>query len=423
MASNLENTFRKIKDTTNDFVKSCVMELKCKVQNYEWGKLGTDSTVAKLFSSANPDITIDSGKPYAELWMGTHPNGPSIIIERNILLSEYLKDNHDAVGPDVKKKFGITVPFLLKVLSIRKALSIQAHPTKDHAHQLHSNFPDMYKDPNHKPELAIALTPFEALCGFRPIDQIKEYLKKLPELAQVLSKETLNAFLHGDGNDLKEIFQSLMTCDKHKIALSLQNFLSRLEKEDNNSQKSLLFPLIQRLHKDFTGDVGCWSPFFMNYITLQPGQAIFLKPNLPHAYLSGDCVECMACSDNVVRAGLTPKHIDVPTLVEMLDYTSYDKQELLFMPHLEDENSCIWRPPVPDFAIIKIRVQSGDSYNTIVRHSPSIIIIISGQGEASDTEPVRAKPGVVLFLKASRQLTLTPSDGFHIEAYQAICNV
>lgn len=106
------------------------MELQCKVQNYEWGKLGTDSTVAKLFSSANPDVTIDSGKPYAELWMGTHPNGPSIIIERNILLSEYLKDNHDAVGPDVKKKFGITVPFLLKVLSIRKALSIQAHPTK-----------------------------------------------------------------------------------------------------------------------------------------------------------------------------------------------------------------------------------------------------------------------------------------------------
>lgn len=106
------------------------MELQCKVQNYEWGKLGLDSTVAKLLSSAHPDIAIDPSKSYAELWMGTHPNGPSIIIDRDVQLSEYIKDNHDAIGPEVKKKFGVGVPFLFKILSIRKALSIQAHPKK-----------------------------------------------------------------------------------------------------------------------------------------------------------------------------------------------------------------------------------------------------------------------------------------------------
>lgn len=106
------------------------MELQCKVQNYEWGKLGLDSTVAKLVSSANPDIAIDPMKPYAELWMGTHPNGPSLIIDRDVLLSEYIKDNLDAIGPAVRKKFGVAVPFLFKILSIRKALSIQAHPNK-----------------------------------------------------------------------------------------------------------------------------------------------------------------------------------------------------------------------------------------------------------------------------------------------------
>lgn len=110
------------------------MELQCKVQNYDWGKLGTDSIVAKLLSSGNPNVEIDSAKPYAELWIGTHPNGPSLIVERGILLSEYLKDNHDAIGPDVKRKFGISIPFLLKVLSIRKALSIQAHPAKVRKH-------------------------------------------------------------------------------------------------------------------------------------------------------------------------------------------------------------------------------------------------------------------------------------------------
>lgn len=106
------------------------MELQCKVQNYDWGKVGTASTVARLLGSADSNAVIDDAKPYAELWIGTHPNGPSLIIERDILLSEYIKDNHDAIGPDVKSKFGVSVPFLLKILSIRKALSVQAHPTK-----------------------------------------------------------------------------------------------------------------------------------------------------------------------------------------------------------------------------------------------------------------------------------------------------
>ncbi|PZC86053.1 hypothetical protein B5X24_HaOG213011 [Helicoverpa armigera] len=417
------------------------MELQCKVQNYDWGKLGLESTVAKLLSSAHPDIAIDQSKPYAELWMGTHPNGPSMIIERGVLLSEYIKDNLDAIGPE------------------------------EHAEELHKNFPDMYKDPNHKPELAIALTPFEALCGFRPLVEIQNFLKTQQE--------------QGDSQIvLKPVFHSLMTSDKAVVASTLKTLLERLEKEDEPTQSSLLYPLLKRLHADFPGDVGCLSPYFMNYMLLNPGQAIFLKPNLPHAYLSGDCVECMACSDNVVRAGLTPKHIDVPTLVDMLDYSSYAQEQLLFNPQLEDCNSCVWRPPVPDFAVVRIKdkgiinqtkgmikyidvptlvdmldyssyaqeqllfnpqledcnscvwrppvpdfdvvrikVESGDSYNTQNRSSPSLIIITSGQGEACDTEPIAAKPGVVIFLKASRQLTLTPAEGHHLEVYQAICNV
>lgn len=106
------------------------MELKCKVQNYEWGRLGKESTVAKLLSSADQMEAIDPSKPYAELWIGTHPNGPALITERDVLLSEYIKDNVDAIGPAVRKHFGVAVPFLLKVLSVRKALSIQAHPKK-----------------------------------------------------------------------------------------------------------------------------------------------------------------------------------------------------------------------------------------------------------------------------------------------------
>ncbi|XP_031770343.1 mannose-6-phosphate isomerase isoform X2 [Galleria mellonella] len=405
------------------------MELQCKVQNYEWGKRGLNSTVAKLIASADANSVIESNKPYAELWMGTHPNGPSLIIERDVLLSEYIKDNQDAIGPVVKKKFGIQVPFLLKVLSIEKALSIQAHPNKEHAEQLHQSFPERYTDPNHKPELSIALTPFEALCGFRLLPQIQTFLSKLPELTQILPQDAVDAILAHEeqGNSdkvLKQVIKALMLCDKTAIANSLKNLLARLENEDLETQSALLYPLVRRLHQDYPGDVGCWAPYFMNYMQLRPGQAIFLKSNLPHAYISGDCVECMACSDNVVRAGLTPKPIDIETLIEMLDYSSYAQEQLLFNPHMEDANSCIWRPPVADFAVVKIRVESdGEPYNTIIRPSPSLIIITSGSGEVCDTLPITAKPGVVVFLKASRQLTLTPANRDHIEAYQAICNV
>ncbi|XP_013139776.1 PREDICTED: mannose-6-phosphate isomerase [Papilio polytes] len=402
------------------------MELQCKVQNYDWGKLGHESKVAMLLSSSNMSAQIDSDKPYAELWMGTHVNGPSLIIERNVLLSEYIKDNVDAIGPLVQKKFGVSVPFLLKVLSIRKALSIQAHPNKEHAEQLHTQFPEMYKDPNHKPELAIVLTPFEALCGFRPISEIKEFLTKLPELTGILSKDSLHGILNYEDGDstliLKNVFDSLMSCDKTIVAKSLEDYYKRLSSADETVKSALLFNTLHKLYSEFPGDVGCYAPYLMNLMHLRPGQAIFLKPNLPHAYLSGDCVECMACSDNVVRAGLTPKHIDLPTLTHMLDYNSYTPQQMLFNPQIEDENSCIWRPPVPDFAVVKIKVLNGDSYNTIIRASPSIIIFISGAGEACDTEPIAVKPGTVLFLKASRQLTVTPNTD-HLEAYQAICNV
>ncbi|CAG9787302.1 unnamed protein product [Diatraea saccharalis] len=401
------------------------MELQCQIQNYDWGKLGPQSMVATLTSSANSNYVIDPLKPYAELWIGTHPNGPSLIIDRGILLSEYIKDNLDAIGPVVRNKFGVAVPFILKILSIRKALSLQAHPNKDHAEELHKSFPEMYKDPNHKPELAIALTPFEALCGFRSLADIKMYLERIPELAMILSADSIaNLMANSNEEALKAVFESLMTTSSEKVADSLDKFLSRMKREDASTKESLMISLIQRLHKDYPGDVGCWAPYFMNYMILSPGQAIFLKPNLPHAYLSGDCVECMACSDNIVRAGLTPKHIDVATLVHMLDYTSYSHDQLLFQPQLEDPNSCIWRPPVPDFAVVKIKVLGDEEpYNTIIRASPSLIIVTSGSGQVCDTEPLVARPGLVLFLKASRQLTITPSPGEHIEAYQAICNL
>lgn len=405
------------------------MELQCKVQQYDWGKIGSSSKVAQLMSSADKVSAIDESKPYAELWVGTHPSGPALIIERKKLLSEYLIDNQDAIGPTVAEIFGINIPFLLKVLSIRKALSIQAHPNKEHAELLHKTAPELYKDNNHKPELAIALTPFKALCGFRPVDQIKQFLEDIEELRILLSEVSIDesSWENYPKALLRTLFNTLMIQDKKRVGDLLLKLLDRLSSADDSVKSKSLYDVLKTLHADYPGDVGCWAIYFLNYMELEPGQAIYLGPNIPHAYLDGDCVECMACSDNVVRAGLTPKFIDVPTLVEMLDYSSSPPALLLFEPKKEDDATIAWRPPVADFAVIRITITaSSDSpYNTIIRASPSFFLVVSGHGTACDTEDIDLKPGTAIFMKASRQLTLKQAEDAieDLVVYQAICNV
>ncbi|KOC61697.1 Mannose-6-phosphate isomerase [Habropoda laboriosa] len=403
------------------------MELKCKIQTYDWGRHGINSTVATLMKSANPDFVLDEKKPHAELWMGTHPNGPSYMKDLNITLEEYIKQNNEVLGNSVQQTFGSHLPFLLKVLSVNKALSIQAHPNKKKAKELHQQYPTIYKDANHKPELAIALTPFEALCGFRPIREIKEFLKVLPELRAVIGEDKVLKFMTTDEagitKALKTCFHSLMTCDPGLIALQLRKLLDRLSNLDESLRQTLHASLLERLYSDYPGDVGCFGIYFFNFITMQPGEAIYLGPNEPHAYLSGDCVECMACSDNVVRAGLTPKLKDVPTLVEILTYTCEPLSAKRFQPSREDECTEVFRPPVSDFAVAKITIPLGrSSYNIIPRSTASILIIINGKGEISSSKILYR--GSVVFIPANEKVGIKVLCGCHpMLMFQAFVNV
>ncbi|XP_076636808.1 mannose phosphate isomerase [Colletes latitarsis] len=403
------------------------MELKCKIQTYDWGKYGIDSMVATLTKSANCDFILDEKKPYAELWMGTHPNGPSHMKELNMSLERYIKENSEVLGSDVQKIFGQNLPFLFKVLSVNKALSIQAHPNKEKAEELHQQYPTIYKDANHKPELAIALTPFEALCGFRPIREIKEFLKVLPELRAVIGADKVFKFMTTDETgiikSLKTCFHSLMSCDPGLIALQLRKLLDRLSNLDESLRQTLHASVLERLYSDYPGDVGCFGIYFFNFITMQPGEAIYLGPNEPHAYLSGDCIECMACSDNVVRAGLTPKLKDVPTLIEMLMYNCEPISAKKFQPSREDECTEVFRPPVTDFAVAKITIPPGrSSYNIIPRSTASILIIINGKGEISSSKILYR--GSVIFIPANEKIGIKVLCGCHpMLMFQAFVNV
>ncbi|XP_068081765.1 mannose-6-phosphate isomerase isoform X2 [Anabrus simplex] len=402
------------------------MELKCCVQQYAWGKIGRSSEVALLSGSGDPDFVVNERMPYAELWMGTHPNGPSVIKGTSQKLSDWIATHEESLGKQVLKQFGRQLPFLLKVLSVNKALSIQAHPNKCHAEQLHKRSPEVYKDPNHKPELAIALTPFEALCGFRPLSEIKHNLQGIPELRDIIGKEAISELLNSDEAGiqaaLRKVFHHLMTCPKETLQTQLQNLLRRVETLDESSRASLQVPLLQRLHSDFPGDVGCFGIYFFNLVTLNPGESIYLGPNEPHAYLSGDCIECMACSDNVVRAGLTPKYKDVETLCNMLTYQCAPADTKKFLPRKEDDFTYIFSPPVPDFAVAKIMVPPGTgSYNLICRNSASIIIVIEGEAVSNI---VKLKRGTIFYLPATEKCSVNNTAGLRpLQLYQAFANV
>lgn len=269
--------------------------------------------------------------------MGTHPSGPSKIANSQQRLLDWIKDHNDSVGIVPAGYTSDDLPFLFKVLSVRTALSIQAHPDKDLAKELFAQFPEVYKDGNHKPEMAVALTDFECMCGFRSPSELVQNGVVFPELNAIISAGgsmllwcvrlayrvsgfDMSQLSNLDGNTkvkLRAMFEAYMSCPEEVGLKYLREMISRLE---SVASPTALEQLLLRLHSQYPGDRGVFGPCLLNYLTLNRGESFFIGANEPHAYISGDLMECMALSDNVVRAGLTPKFKDVKTLVNMLHY-------------------------------------------------------------------------------------------------------
>ncbi|KAH8313825.1 hypothetical protein KR067_012307 [Drosophila pandora] len=338
------------------------MELTGWVKNYEWGRRGINSAVAQLAMANDPDFTLDDEETYAEMWMGTHICGVSVVKETGETLDRVLKSD---------------LPYLFKVLSINKALSIQVHPNKCEAERLHQERPEIYKDPNHKPELAIALTPFKALCGFMPPEDIRDYVDEFQPLSQLLGKEAVDQ-LHESPNaeSVKVCYEQLMKSDASEISKCIADIAKNYQKELKFNE---LLDVFNSVNADFPGDVGVLSLFFLNLLHLQPGEAIYLGANEIHAYLDGDCVECMACSDNVIRAGLTPKYKDVEQLLNSVNFVGVHPDLKKFMPFRVDEQVQVYIPPVSDFAVISLKIQhSLKTYKLQIQPYGSILIVLNG---------------------------------------------
>ena len=291
----------------------------------------------------------------------------------------------DLLGPG---KFN-QLPFLLKILSIEKALSIQSHPDKELAQKLHKEFPKIYKDDNHKPEMSIALTKFEALCGFREISEIEQFMKMYPELSLMA---------HFSGS-LKQLFTDFMNCNEYEKPLL--RLKERLERIQNRNTVEELF---LRLYKQFPGDIGLVCVFLLNFLELEPFEAFSMGPNEPHAYISGDCIECMANSDNVIRAGLTPKFRDVQVLTSMLDYKSINVSTKIIKPKKTKEGD-LYLSGFEEFDVLVVDVDGAKVVDEFC--GPSLLLVLSGFGSLVEGDRKHEmKRGSVFFVRSNSCLKL-----------------
>lgn len=291
--------------------------------------------------------------------MGSHSNAPSKLknFEPLTTLKHFIQTYpRDLLSEEVCKGFGSNdLPFLFKVLSVRKALSIQAHPDKLLAERLHSNFPEHYPDGNHKPEMAIAFDKeCRALVGFRPIEEIAIFLEIVPELSDLLGIDLIQEFkstilkpyINDDESKddylhdaLKKLFTTFINLPLIQLKEVLQSHITRIKQSLEYEKTSLLldaYSCVLSLYEEFPEDVGVWSVYWFNHVHLKPMESIYLGANEPHAYLSGTFIECMSTSDNVVRAGLTSKFRDLKTFCEMLTYECRPSIDQICVPQQFD---------------------------------------------------------------------------------------
>lgn len=348
-----------------------------KIQNYEWGTKNGNAFIPNLLGiPAEPDL------PYAELWIGAHPKAPSEIkIDGTLYPLDKIIEQFpiEILGQYAAEKYDNKLPFLLKVLSAAKALSIQTHPNKEQAVKLHAADPVNYPDDNHKPEIAIALDSLTAIAGFRPVDEIVVNLKKYPELQEFASKEFIDKLFEAKDKlelsiKLNMLYSMVMnsSSDKEKLSSVIDGIIKELTGKDDLTLEEKQFI---KQHELYGTDVGLLSFFFFNIVQLKPGQAIFTGAGTPHAYIEGNIIECMANSDNVVRAGLTNKFKDVNTLLEILDY-SFAEYDVINKEQKEDGVNYITK--AEEFEVTAYTKEPGYSRDFSNINKPLVILLTEG---------------------------------------------
>src|SRR6478752_4207325 len=345
-----------------------VDELTCVTRDYAWGS----TSLIPRFLGLPAD-----GKPQAELWVGAHPGNPSRLLD-GTALDEHIRSNADAtLGVRSRDTFGPRLPYLMKALAAAEPLSLQVHPTSQRArigYELEDQAgvpvgsPERsYQDRHHKPEMIVAITRFEGMAGFRDLEKTARILRLLEHpWADRVAKDLESAppfqALHGvvsevlgqDGGALRgligEIAAAATAAEARGHRANRTTGRMYLDRASVERESTRLFAQTAQLAERYPEDPGVLVTLLLNHVVLSPGEAMFLDAGVVHAYTSGFGVEIMASSDNVVRAGLTPKHVDVPELLEIANFTPMPAP--LWEPTALSSDSLSYRPPVAEFALM-----------------------------------------------------------------------
>ncbi|MEO3739104.1 mannose-6-phosphate isomerase, type 1 [Kosakonia oryzendophytica] len=375
------------------------------VQNYAWG---SHTALTELYGIANPD-----NLPMAELWMGAHPKSSSKVLDASgqpqVLREVIDQDKRRLLGTAVAERFG-ELPFLFKVLCADQPLSIQVHPNKKNseagfAKENAAGIPlsaaeRNYKDPNHKPELVFALTPFLAMNAFREFSDIVSLLQPVAGAHPAIAH-----FLQAPGAErLSELFAALLNMQGEEKSRALAVLKSVLEHQQGEPWQT-----IKAIAAFYPDDSGLFSPLLLNVVKLNPGEAMFLFAETPHAYLKGVALEVMANSDNVLRAGLTPKYIDIPELVANVKFTPKPAGELLTQP-TRNGAELDFPIPVEDFAFSLHDLSPTET--RLTQQSAAIVFCVEGEAVLSKgAERLVLKPGESAFIAADETAVTASGTG------------
>ncbi|MHC3470525.1 mannose-6-phosphate isomerase, class I [Streptomyces sp. 7R007] len=360
------------------------------IRPYAWGS----TTAIPALLGVEP-----SGEPQAEMWMGAHPGAPSRT-GRGTLVDVIDADPERELGPRAVARFGPRLPFLLKILAAGAPLSLQVHPNLEQAKEGYADEERRgipvdaphrnYKDANHKPELICALTEFDGLCGFRDPRETADLLEGLGIDSLKPYVDLLRA--RPEDAALREVLTAVLTADPEKMRPTVAETAAACTRLGG-----AYTPYADIAHH-YPGDPGVLAAMLLNHVRLQPGEALFLGAGIPHAYLSGLGVEIMANSDNVLRCGLTPKHVDVPELLRVVRFEASDPGVLRPEASLEGEE--VYETPIDEFRLSRHVLPEGGPARDLTRETPQILLCTAGSVRAGEHE---LAPGQSVFVPAGEK--------------------
>ncbi|MFF8414894.1 mannose-6-phosphate isomerase, class I [Streptomyces omiyaensis] len=364
------------------------------VRPYAWGS-----------TTAIPELlgTAPTGEPQAEMWMGAHPGAPSLTARGP--LNELIEaDPVRELGAAAVEKFGPRLPFLLKLLAAGAPLSLQVHPDLEQARagfaaEEAAGIPvdaphRTYKDANHKPEMICALTPFEGFCGFRAPAEAAGTLAALGVDSLKPYADLLLA--HPEEAALREVLTALLTADPEEMAQTVTEAAEAADRLGGD-----LAPYAVLAHH-FPGDPGVIAAMLLHHVRLQPGEALYLGAGVPHAYVSGLGVEIMANSDNVLRCGLTPKHVDVPELLRVVRLEPGDPAVL--RPEASPTGEEVYETPIDEFRLSRLVRAEGAVPTDLTAGTPQILLATAGHPKAGE---IVLGPGESAFVPAGESVELS----------------